>query len=63
MPDMHGERTVRTLIPVLDSFIGGLRQGSLTLIDSADRMVFDLTNILCVNGVGMLDKDVVWIDG
>jgi len=54
---------VRTLIPSLDAFIGGLRPNHLTLIDSADRMLFDLTHILCVNGVSTLDKDVIWIDG
>ena len=62
-PYARGDGTVRTLIPVLDSFIGGLRPNHLTLIDSADRMLFDLTHTLCVNGVGTLNSDVVWIDG
>ena len=59
----RGEGTVRTLIPALDTFIGGLRPNHLTLIDSADRMMFDLTHALCVNAVGALNSDVVWIDG
>ena len=62
-PSAHGNNVVRTLIPVLDSFIGGLRPNHLTLIDSADRLMFDLTHMLCVNGVGVLNSDVVWIDG
>jgi hypothetical protein len=62
-PSAHGNNVVRTLIPVLDSFIGGLRPNHLTLIDSADRLLFDLTHMLCVNGVGVLNSDVVWIDG
>jgi hypothetical protein len=55
--------TVRTSIPTLDAFFGGLRQECMTLIDSSDRMVFDLTHILCVNGVSTLGRDVVWVDG
>lgn len=55
--------TVHTAIPTLDAFFGGLRQGGMTLIDSSDRMVFDLTHILCVNAVGTLGQDVVWVDG
>lgn len=62
-PSPHDGAVVRTLIPSLDAFIGGLRPNHLTLIDSADRMLFDLTHILCVNGVSMLEKDVIWIDG
>lgn len=62
-PSPHDGAVVRTLIPSLDAFIGGLRPNHLTLIDSADRMLFDLTHILCVNGVSTLDKDVIWIDG
>lgn len=62
-PEFEGHGTVRTSIPTLDSFFGGLRQGSMTLIDSSDRMVFDLTHILCVNAVSALDRDVVWVDG
>ncbi len=57
----HG--TVRTSIPTLDAFFGGLRQGCMTLIDSSDRMVFDLTHVLCVNGVSTLGQEVVWVDG
>jgi hypothetical protein len=60
---MQGERTVRTSIPTLDAFFGGLRPGNMTLLDSSDRMLFDLTHILCVNGVSSLGQDVVWVDG
>jgi hypothetical protein len=62
-PELEGHGTVRTSIPTLDSFFGGLRQGCMTLIDSSDRMVFDLTHILCVNAVSALGQDVVWVDG
>lgn len=62
-PSAYGERLVRTSIPTLDAFIRGLRPSNVTLIDSADRMLFDLTHILCVNGVSTLNKDVVWVDG
>ncbi len=57
------ERVVRTSIPTLDAFFGGLRAGHLALMDSSDRMLFDLTHILCVNGVSTLGQDVVWVDG
>ncbi len=53
---MHGERTVRTSIPTLDAFFGGSRPGSMTLLDSSHRMLFDLTHILCVNGVSILGQ-------
>ncbi|MBI0583646.1 MAG: hypothetical protein ISF22_05395 [Methanomassiliicoccus sp.] len=60
---MGHQEAVRTSIPTLDAFFGGLRPGTLTLIDSSDRMLFDLTHILCVNGVSTLGRDVVWVDG
>ncbi|MDW5563354.1 MAG: hypothetical protein SA339_09020 [Methanomassiliicoccus sp.] len=55
--------TVRTSIPTLDAFFDGVRCRAMTLIDSSDRMLFDLTHILCVNGVSTLGREVVWIDG
>lgn len=58
-----GERAVRTSIPTLDAFFRGVRPGNVTLIDSSDRMLFDLTHILCVNAVSSLGRDVVWVDG
>jgi hypothetical protein len=57
------EHLVRTSVPTLDAFIRGLRPSNLTLIDSSDRLLFDLTHILCVNGVSTLEQDVVWVDG
>lgn len=57
------QEAVNTSIPTLDAFFGGLRPGCMTLIDSSDRMVFDLTHILCVNAVSALGRDVVWVDG
>jgi hypothetical protein len=62
-PEFDGYGTVRTSVPTLDAFFGGLRQGCMTLVDSSDRMVFDLTHILCVNAVSTLGRDVVWVDG
>jgi len=62
-PSSHRTGTVGTFIPTLDSFIGGLRPNHLALIDSADRMLFDLTHLICVNAVATLDRDVIWIDG
>jgi hypothetical protein len=61
--DHHGEEVIPTSIPTLDAFLGGLRRGHLTLMDSSDRMLFDLTHILCVNAVSTLGQDVVWVDG
>jgi hypothetical protein len=58
-----GVEVIRTSIPTLDAFFHGLRPGTMTLIDSSDRMLFDLTHILCVNGVSTLGRDVVWVDG
>lgn len=57
------ERAVHTSIPALDSFFPGLRPCNVTLIDSPDRMLLDLTSMLCVNGVRTLERDVVWVDG
>jgi hypothetical protein len=57
------ERIVQTSIPTLDAFLRGLRPSNVTLIDSADRMLFDLTHVLCVNGVKTLEQDVIWVDG
>ncbi len=57
------ERTVRTSIPTLDAFVHGIRPFNIMLIDSSDRLVFDLTHIICINAVHDLDQDVVWVDG
>ncbi len=54
---------VHTCVQTLDVFLHGLRPGMMTLIDSSDPLMLDLTNILCVNAVWMLGRDVVWIDG
>jgi|ADurb_Cas_03_Slu_FD_contig_81_331094_length_864_multi_3_in_0_out_0_1 hypothetical protein len=62
-PEGDFQSMVRTSIPTLDAFFGGLRPSCMTLIDSSDRLVFDLTHILCVNGVSTLSRDAVWVDG
>src|SRR5512138_3925828 len=57
------EIVIPTSIPTLDRFITGLHSSQIILIDSADRTVFDLTHIFCVNAVNTLHEEVVWIDG
>ncbi len=57
------ESVISTSIPTLDAFMRGLHPSKMTLIDSADRMVFDLTHIFCVNAIDQLHQEVVWVDG
>ncbi len=57
------ESVVHTYIPTLDGFLEGLHPSQITLIDSANRMVFDLTHIFCVNAIDKLRQEVVWVDG
>lgn len=56
------EGRVRTLIPPIDAFLGGLRPGELSLVDSSDRLVFHLVNMICVSGVRE-GLRVAWVDG
>jgi hypothetical protein len=43
--------------------LGGLAPGTITLIDSSDRMVFELVNLYCFNAVAEMHEQVLWIDG
>ncbi|MEI6796529.1 MAG: hypothetical protein WCK39_06665 [Methanomassiliicoccales archaeon] len=56
------EGRVRTLIPPIDAFLGGLRPGELSLIDSSDRLVFHLVNMINVSAVRE-GLRVAWVDG
>ena len=56
-------RSLNTSITVLDSFIGGFPSGKITLIDSSDRLLFDLIHLLCIDQVIGDGREVVWIDG
>ena len=59
----HTERSVRTYVPPIDSLIGGLKPRTMTLIDSADRMVFSMVNMMSVNAVNENHDEVIWVDG
>jgi len=52
-----------TAIPPVDELLGGLAPGTVTTIDSSDRMLFDLVNMLSVNFVREWHRDVIWVDG
>jgi len=57
------DRTVRTSVHVLDSFLHGLRPSTVTLIDGRQGLMPDLPTLLLASGVGALDRDAVWVDG
>ncbi len=57
------DRSVRTYVPPIDTLIGGLRPRTMTLIDSADHLVFDLVNTMSVNAVSENHDEVIWVDG
>jgi hypothetical protein len=57
------ERIIGTSIPAIDAFVGGFRSSQITLIDSSDRMLFDLIHTLCVNAINALEGEIVWVDG
>jgi hypothetical protein len=52
-----------TAIPPVDELLGGLEGGTVTTIDSSDRLLFTLVNMLGVNFVRQWHRDVVWVDG
>ncbi|QLH75331.1 MAG: hypothetical protein HPY73_07725 [Methanomassiliicoccales archaeon] len=56
-------RTLCTSLPPVDALLGGLEPGTITFIDSSDRMVFDLVNLYCFNAVTEMHEQVIWIDG
>ena len=56
------DRSVRTYVPPIDTLIGGLRPRTMTLIDSADHLVFDLVNTMSVNAVSENHDEVIWVD-
>ncbi|MCE5296400.1 MAG: hypothetical protein LLG16_04765 [Euryarchaeota archaeon] len=56
-------RSLGTSLPPVDAMLGGLAPGTVTLIDSSDRMVFELVNLYCFNAVAEMHEQVLWIDG
>lgn len=61
--DLLEERTIGTSIRTIDSFVEGFASSQITLLDSSDPMLFDLTHALCVNAINTLKGEVVWVDG
>lgn len=57
------ERVAHTTIAPLDDFIGGFPSAKVTLIDSSDRLLFDMVHLLCVDQVMNERAEVVWVDG
>jgi len=47
----------------VDALLRGLEPGTITFIDSTDRLVFELVNLFCFNAVNELHEEVLWIDG
>ena len=54
---------LRLPVRMLDRFLGGFRPGTVTLLDSAHPYVSEIVNMLCVQAVGDLGGDVLYIDG
>ncbi len=52
-----------TAIPPVDELLGGLEPGTVTTIDSSDKLLFTLVNMLSVNFVREWHRDVIWVDG
>ena len=61
--DVARFRALATSIPPIDGLLGVLKPGTITFIDSSDRLVFDLVNLYCFNAVVELGEEVLWIDG
>ncbi|MGD0816825.1 MAG: hypothetical protein ABR986_00305 [Methanomassiliicoccales archaeon] len=59
----RSDRSVRTYVPPIDALIGGLKPRTMTLIDSADRIVFGMVNMMSVNAVSENHDEVIWVDG
>jgi hypothetical protein len=49
--------------PRLDEFIGGFFSSEMALIDSANRFVFDLTSVLCVEATTAFREELIFVDG
>jgi hypothetical protein len=47
----------------VDALLRGLEPGTITFIDSSDRLIFELVNLFCFNAVNELHEEVLWIDG
>jgi len=63
VPSMLSRPVLRVPVRILDRFLGGLRPGTVTLLDSGHLYVYDLVGMLCVQSVGELCGDVLYIDG
>ena len=62
-PGLLSRPVLRVPVRILDRFLGGLRPGTVTLLDSGHLYVYDLVGMLCVQSVGELCGDVLYIDG
>ncbi len=61
--DIVQEKIIDTSIPAIDAFVKGFQSSQISLIDSSDWMLFDLTHALCVNAINSLGGEIVWVDG
>jgi len=61
--DVTERPTLRLPVRMLDRFLGGFRPGTVTLLDSAHPYVSEIVGMLCVQAVGALGGDVLYIDG
>lgn len=62
-PDIQTRPALRLPVRVLDRFLGEFLPGTVTLLDSAHPYVRELVGMLCVQSVGRLCGDVLYIDG
>ena len=58
----EARRICTSLLP-LDDFLGGFWSGQVTLIDSSDKLLFDLVHLLCIDQVRNGEREAVWVDG
>jgi hypothetical protein len=54
---------LRLPVRILDRFLGAFKPGTATLLDSAHPYVTELVGMLCVQAVGELGGEVLYIDG
>ena len=63
IPSYRTERVLHIPPPRLDTFIGGLRSSTVTLIEGSHPFLSDLIASLCVQAVIAFDENVVFVDG
>jgi hypothetical protein len=60
---LREHRVLYTSLSRLDEFIGGFEASQVALLDSSSNFVFDLTSVLCVQGVEAFSEEIIFVDG